>query len=56
MKLKRTVLFILLLALVLAAGCASGETTPLQECHKVTNTAESTTQKNKSVIRIWHVE
>ena len=56
MKQKRLTFILLILALVLAAACVSGETTPLQECHKVTSTAESTTQKNKSVIRFWHVE
>ncbi len=56
MKQKRLTLILLILVLLLAAACVSGETTPLQECHKVTSTAESTTQKNKSVIRIWHVE
>ena len=56
MKRKLIALAIVILALILAAGCAAGETTPLQDCHRVTNTAESTTQKNKSVIRLWHVE
>ena len=56
MKQKRFVLLFLLLALALAAACAAGEKMPLQDCHKVTNTAESTTQKNKSVVRLWHVE
>ena len=54
MKQKLNCLLSAILILVLAAACASGET--LQPCHKVTNTAESVTQKNKSVIRTWHVE
>ena len=36
------------------AGSALSET--LQECHKVTNKAELTTQKNKSQVKLWHVE
>ena len=43
-----------LTALLLACACAAGET--LQPCHAVTSTAATTTQKNKSEIRLWHVE
>ena len=48
------VLILLVLAVLPAAVFAAGE--GFQECHRVTSTAESTTQKNKSVVRLWHVE
>ena len=51
---KRKLCLILCVILALASACAAGE--GFQPCHKVTSTAESTTQKNKSVVRIWHVE
>ena len=51
---KRKLCFLLLIILTLTAACAAGE--GFQPCHKATSTAESTTQKNKSVVRIWHVE
>ena len=44
----------LCLALPCAARPAAGEA--LQECHKVQNSYEDTTQDNKSVIRLWQVE
>ncbi len=54
MKQKLYLLTIMVFALILAAACAAGE--GFQPCHKVTSTAESTTQGNKSVVRLWHVE
>ena len=47
----------LLAVICLLAGtaCSAGAET-LQECHKVTNKAEITTQKNKSQVKLWHVE
>ena len=54
MKKKLCLLILVLATLVLAAACAAGE--GFQPCHQVTSTAESTTQKNKSVVRLWHVE
>ena len=42
------------LLLAYSSACAIGE--PIRECHKVTSTSETTTQKNKSKIRLWHVE
>ena len=56
MKQKLTILLFLILAIALITTYAAGDATPLQECHKVTSTAESTTQANKSVVRLWHVE
>ena len=37
-----------------AMPAARSET--LQDCHRATNTAQTVTQKNKSQIRLWHVE
>ncbi len=54
MKKKLCLLILVLATLVLAAACAAGE--GFQPCHQVTSTSESTTQKNKSVVRLWHVE
>ena len=51
---KRKLCFLFLIILALTAAYASGE--GFHPCHRVNSTAESTTQKNKSVIRIWHVE
>ena len=48
---------ILALTIALAAllfAPAAAET--LQECHKVTNSYKDTKAKNKSVVRLWHVE
>ena len=41
-------------ALAGTGGTARGET--LQDCHRVTSAASVTTQKNKSQVRLWHVE
>lgn len=54
-KTIRTVL-VLLMAICLLAGTGSAYTETLQECHKVTNTATLSTQKNKSQIKLWHAE
>ena len=53
------VLFVFLLALLATIAVLSparSEALPLQECHRVTNTYTETTQDNKSVVRLWHVE
>ena len=44
----------LLLCLLLGAAPALAET--MQDCHRFTLTREDTTQKNKSVIRLWNIE
>ena len=44
----------LLLAACLCLGTAGAE--GLQACHRVTNTFTTTTQKNKSEIKLWHAE
>ena len=54
-KTIRTVL-VLLTAICLLAGTGSAYAETLQECHKVTNTATLSTQKNKSQIKLWHAE
>ena len=55
MKLKKVWIFAgILLILILPAAVSSAG--GLQDCHRVTNTAETTTQKNKSQIRLWHAE
>lgn len=54
-KTIRTVL-VLLTAVCLLAGTGSAYAETLQECHKVTNTATLSTQKNKSQIKLWHAE
>ena len=36
------------------AAVSGAET--LQDCHRVTNTAQTTTQSNKSQVRLWHAE
>ena len=54
-KTIRTVL-VLLTAICLLAGTGSAYAETLQECHKVTNTATLSTQKNKSQIKLRHAE
>jgi len=51
MKRLLAVLLCLLLALPAAAGAET-----LQDCHRVKVTREDTTQKNKSVIRLWTLD
>ena len=34
----------------------SGRAETLQDCHRVTNKAQTTTQKNKSQVRLWQIE
>ena len=54
-RLKRTaILLAIVLAVSFSAPFSAAET--LQDCHKVTSTAETKTQGNKSQIRLWHVE
>ena len=54
MKVKKTVFLGVLLAVFFMLSVCSAE--PLQPCHKVTNTVRTTTQSNKSQIRLWHAE
>ena len=50
------------LAALLAAAClalhcpATSGAETIQECHRVTSTAELTTQQNKSQVKVWHVD
>lgn len=57
-KMRRTIrtVLVLLTAICLLAGTGSAYAETLQECHKVTNTATLSTQKNKSQIKLWHAE
>ena len=55
MRQKQTgILLLILLILSFTAPAARSET--LQDCHRVTNTSQTVTQKNKSQIRLWHAE
>lgn len=45
-------LILTLISLSFGTVCAEG----LQACHRVTNTFTTTTQKNKSEIKLWHAE
>ena len=47
-----TLLILMLISLNFGTVCAEG----LQACHRVTNTFTTTTQKNKSEIKLWHAE
>ena len=52
---KRTIILLaVLLTAVLALAASRAE--PLQDCHKVTNTAKQTKQSNGSLVRLWHAE
>ena len=48
------ILLVIVLALLFSVSVSGAET--LQECHRVTNTAETTTRSNRSQIRLWHIE
>ncbi len=55
MKRKVTgIVLAVLLAAVFAMPASMAE--PLQECHRVTNTAKITTQGNKSQVKLWHAD
>ena len=54
MRLRKTVFLAVLLAVFFLLPVSGAET--LQDCHKVTNTAKTTTQSNKSQVRLWHAE
>ena len=55
-KVIRTITAVLAgFCLVCGLLCPAGAET-LRECHRVTNTAQTTTQKNKSQVRLWHAE
>ncbi len=57
MKLKNRILICclaLFCAAVFPGAAVRGET--LQDCHRVTSSASTVTQKNKSQVRLWHVE
>lgn len=48
---------ILLLGMAIPAGAEKAEPgMPMQDCHRVSVTREDTTQKNKSVIRLWTLD
>ena len=54
---QRTGSLLLAAAMFLAALlCAPAGAETLQDCHKVTSSYKDTTAKNKSVVRLWHVE
>ncbi len=58
---KRFVAMLLAMLLTLSlsassAGSAAAEGLPLQDCHRVKVTRKDTTQKNKSVIRLWTLD
>ena len=55
-KTIRAALAFLTVICLLAGTSGSVFAETLQECHKVTNTAEVTTQKNLSQIKLWHAE
>ena len=49
----------LMLVLAISAAalfCAPAAAETLQECHRVTNSYTDTSAKNKSVVRLWHIE
>ena len=50
---RKGILPVLVLVFLLFAAAAGAET--LQECHRVTNTARTTTQSNRSQIRLWKI-
>ena len=55
-KVIRTITAVLAgFCLVCGLLCPAGAET-LRECHRVTNTVQTTTQKNKSQVRLWHAE
>ena len=54
-SIRALLLLLFLTAAFLAGGARAGAET-LQDCHRVTNTAKTTKQKNKSQIRLWHAE
>ena len=54
MRLKKAGLLTALIALLFCLSFAGAET--LQACHRVTNTAKTSTQGNKSQVRLWHAE
>ena len=54
MRLKKTMFLAVLLAFFFLLPVSRAET--LQPCHQVTNSAKTTTQSNKSQIRLWQVE
>ena len=53
-KIIRTVLVLAAAACLCLNTFARAQT--LQDCHRVTNTASTTTQQNKSQIKLWHAE
>ncbi len=53
---KKLVALILALMLLIPAAMAEPQALPLQNCHKVKVTKKDTTQKNRSVIRLWTLD
>ncbi len=55
MRLKRAAILLLVLMICFMNMPVSGAES-LRDCHRVTNKATVTTQKNKSQVKLWHVE
>ena len=55
MRLKRAGILLLVLLICFMNMPVSGAES-LRDCHRVTNKATVTTQKNKSQVKLWHVE
>lgn len=55
MRLKRAGILLLVLMICFMNMPVSGAES-LRDCHRVTNKATVTTQKNKSQVKLWHVE
>ena len=55
MRLKRAGILLLVLLICFMNMPVSGAES-LRDCHRVTNKASVTTQKNKSQVKLWHVE
>ena len=51
---KAGAVLVMILALLFPAAVSGAEA--LRDCHRVSNTAETTTQDNRSQIRLWHAE
>ena len=52
----RCLLPLLLVLAAVSPALGESQRLPLQDCHRVTSTFTDTTQENKSVLRLWHVE
>ena len=54
-RLKKAGILLLILLICFMNMPVSGAES-LRDCHRVTNKASVTTQKNKSQVKLWHVE